>query len=203
MGMWQFSEDSVCSHSQSCPPTSAPRISSKAIEHIVQKDMYSGIPLRMHAEKIELQYGIKVALSTVCKAIRSVKGLHKSLQHQELQSVGKLLQAFLEKNDGTNIHASKDPQNGLLRIFICPGAHQKAVPACLGIVHNDAMHIKNKEFNFQIAISAVLTNQRSAFIHCVSIFPIENKENWIWHFQCMDEGPMGLWLHSGNAMQRV
>ena len=91
MGMWQLNEDSVCSHSQSCPPNSTPRISSEAIEPILQKEMFSAPPLRMHAEKIQYQYGIKVALRTICKAMRSVKGLHKSLQNQELQSVGELL----------------------------------------------------------------------------------------------------------------
>ena len=35
---------------------------------------------------------LKMALRTVYKAMRSIKGLHKSLQCQELQEVGKLLQ---------------------------------------------------------------------------------------------------------------
>ena len=200
IGMWFIKDDSVCVHIPLCQTTSTPKLRAKAVETILKKDMLSAVPLRIHAENIQEMYGIKVALSTVCKAMQSVKGLHKSHQHEQLQVIGKFLQAFMEKNVDTTIRAEKDPQNGLFRIYICPGAHQKAVPACLGIVHSDAMHIKNKEFNFQIAASAVLTNQRSSFIHAVSIFPIENKDNWIWHFHCMDEGLMGAWLHSGKAM---
>ena len=70
MGMWQLSEVSVCSHSLHCPHTSAPRISSKALESILKPDMCSAVPLRIHAEKIQQTYGINVGLSTICKAVR-------------------------------------------------------------------------------------------------------------------------------------
>jgi hypothetical protein len=170
--MWAVNNDSVCVHGPMCNTTSTPRISAVSVEKLVRRDVLSGseMPIRIHAEQIEQDYGVKVAFSTICKAMQSVKGLEKSAQHTKLQDLGKLLQAFAEKNPNSVLHVEKDANNQLHRLFIRPGAHASIVRAMLGIVHSDTFHIKNKEFNFQIAASAVLTNQRSAFIYCFSIF---------------------------------
>ena len=63
--------------------------------------------------------------------MQSVKGLEKSAQHTKLQELGKLLQAFGEKNPNSVLHVEKDADNRLQRLFIRPGAHANVTQAML------------------------------------------------------------------------
>jgi len=94
----------------------------------------------------------------------------------------------------------KDREGALQRVFICPGAHKHVLDATLCISHNDAFHVKTHIINSNIAATSLLTNQRTNFLYSAAIFPVENVENWTWYMRCLDNGPLGEWLHSGKAI---
>ena len=120
--------------------------------------------------------------------------------HTQLQGLGRLLQAFHDKNPQSTIVVDKDREGNLQRVFICPGAHKQVLDATLRISHNDAFHVKTHIINSNIAATSLLTNQRTNFLYCAAIFPVENVENWTWYMRCLDDGPLGEWLHSGKAI---
>jgi hypothetical protein len=55
-------------------------------------------------------------VSTICKAMHSVKGLDKYAQHSKLQELGKLLQAFVEKHPNSVVHVKKDANDQFSRL---------------------------------------------------------------------------------------
>jgi hypothetical protein len=55
-------------------------------------------------------------VSTICKAMHSVKGLDQYAQHSKLQELGKLLQAFVEKHPNSVVHVEKDANDQFRRL---------------------------------------------------------------------------------------
>ena len=154
----------------------------------------------MQQAQVFREHGIHVSMPTMCRAAMHVKGLALEAAQQQLQSLGKLLQAFVEKNPGSLVVVEKDKDNNLTRLFIRPGAHSSTLPALLGIAHNDAFHLKTVIFSSNLAATVLLTNQRSSFIYSIGMFPIENEEHWTWYMEKLDDDCLGPWLHQGEGM---
>ncbi len=112
---------------------------------------------------IHRELGIRVNPVTMCRASNMVKGLVMQTVSEKMQGLGKLLQAFIHKNPGTVIKVDRAGDYALQRLFIRPGSHSHVLPALLGIMHNDAFHIKTVIFNSNLAATALLTNQRTSF----------------------------------------
>jgi len=203
-GLWYLNNaSSVCVHSPTCAPVINPGLGAASLSKLpVVRDYIASdhdCNLRLLAQKIMDSHGFQASISTLCRAVNTVKGVLHNEADSDLQSLGKLLQSFFEKNGG-DIILEKDDDDVLHRVFLCPGDHQKAVLACLDISENDAFHIKNQYFNFQIAATALMTNQRNTFIYAAAIFPIENKDNWNWYMSKLNKGPLAIMLHSSKAL---
>jgi hypothetical protein len=67
--------------------------------------------------------------------------------------------------------------------------HSHLLSALVGVVHNDAFHIKTVIFNSNLVATALLTNQRTTFIYRVGLFPVENEANRSWYMEALNEGP--------------
>ena len=187
-----------------CHAVLQPRMSMQAVANLPciasSQDSAKRPGQRLQQEQVFREHGIRVSMPTICRAMLYVKGLALETAQQQMQSLGKLLQAFVEKNPGSLVSLEKDKDNNLTRLFIRPGAHRSSLPALLGIAHNDAFHLKTVIFSSNLAATVMLTNQRTSFIYSIAMFPIENEEHWTWYMQKLDDESLGAWLHEGKGM---
>jgi len=119
---------------------------------------------RLKCEELKLAYGISVPTTTMTVALQAVRSTLLETAHTQLQGLGRLLQAFHDKNPQSTIVVDKDREGNLQRVFICPGAHKQVLDATLRISHNDAFHVKTHIINSNIAATSLLTNQRTNFL---------------------------------------
>ena len=197
----------ICSSTQHaffCKPVLSPGLPLQAVinlpciassSHSAERPCH-----RLQQDRVFREHGIRLSMSSLCRAAQHVKGLALASAQKQLLSLGKLLQAFVEKNPGSLVVAEKDKDNNLTRLFIRPGAHSSSMPALLGIAHNDAFHLKTVIFSSNLAATVMLTNQRTSFIYSIGMFPIENQEHWTWYMQKLDDDALGARLHEGSGM---
>ena len=151
-----------------CNPVEQPRLRPQfvatlpAMQSLLTASAVSG-PMRVQQEMIFREHGLRVHPVTLCRAAGIVKGLALSVASEKMSSLGCLLHAFVQKNPGTQIKVERDGFDALQRLFIRPGCHSHALPALLGIVHNDAFHVKTVIFNSNLCATVLLTNQRTSF----------------------------------------
>ena len=202
-GQWYIA--STTQHdSVNCLTVRQPGLSIQALSNLpVVRAMHSTpkLPcLRLQQSQVFRDHGIHVPIATLGRASLIVKGLAMDTAQKQLMSLGKLLQAFVAKNPGSNVIVERDSNDQLTRFFIRPGAHSTTLPALLGIAHNDAFHMKTVIFTSNLAATVLLTNQRTCFLYCIGMFPIENEEHWTWYMEKLNGCPLGNLLHQGKSM---
>jgi hypothetical protein len=153
-------------------------------------------------ERVMDKYGLKVNSQTMRQARLRAQGSTRAIAEAQLLELSQLCEAFVVKNPGTKLVIEKSAGNVLERIFICPGANEKALPVLLSNFHNDGFFGKNLEFNFQVLSMSAMTNQRSVFLYSFAIVPREDEEQWRWFLQQHKEGAIALVLHSGQKIFR-
>ncbi len=205
-GQWLIDQHQTYNlHSVLCLP-STPRISFKqiAILPAVSDTVHnnSKVSIKTLIERVALKHGLKVQYKKMQHARNHISGATWQQAAQDLLSLGSLCEAFMAKNPGSIVRLETSDTGVIERIFICPGAHVRAIPALLSNVHTDAFHCKNKEFTHQIFAMSALTNQRTVFINSIGIAPGEDEENWTWFMQQHSGLPIGDYLNSGKVIFR-
>jgi hypothetical protein len=135
------------------------------------------ISARHLSEAIMSSFGVHVPRESVCDMLHIHRRVTAQHALQDLDVIGKLCQAFINANPGSQVDLEVDDDGAFRRFYACPSVHDTVISCLLPITFSDGYHIRNKEFKFQLIGTLALINQRTTFIYAVAIVPIKNTEH--------------------------